>query len=234
MSSFHQYPRRRRDTRRGNYSDLRVLFLIWQQVQRLPVKPPVTLALVAAQCGLFFHSFLLPDLALSSSFLIREGCLQPHAVLAGAYHRVLACAFLHVDEQHLLYNMLSFIMKGASLEARRGSESYAWLLARLVVLCGAIHTLLALALEQLSFDREASSCAVGFSAVLFALKTIESHDSAGHARVAGWSVPMRFVSWAELVYISVLNPQASWLGHAAGILAGLVELKVVPAGRRLL
>jgi rhomboid domain-containing protein 1 len=75
---------------------------------------------------------------------------------------------------------------------------------------------------------------VGWSAVLFGLKTIQTFGQPGHAQVGGFTVPMRLVSWAELVYISLLNPQASWLGHGAGILAGLVELKIVPAGRRLL
>ena len=212
-----------------------MLLIIAQQVQRLPVKPPVTLALVAVMCALYFQAQLLPELSLSSAALIRECCLLPHAVLVdGAYHRLVAAAFLHVDEMHLLYNLLSFLVKGASLEPRLGSERFVWMLARLVFLSGVIHIALALSLEQLSFGGEARTCAVGWSAVLFGLKAIETFGRPGHAQVGGFTVPMRMVSWAELVYISWLNPQASWLGHAAGILAGLVELKLVPAARRLL
>lgn len=33
--------------------------------------------------------------------------------------------------------------------------------------------------------------------------------------------------WAELVLASVFNPRASFLGHLAGILAGLLHVKVL-------
>ena len=51
---------------------------------------------------------------------------------------------------------------------------------------------------------------------------------------------LQYVTWAELVYIQFISPQASFLGHLSGILAGLTyvtvnhnDLNVFRAVRRL-
>ena len=38
---------------------------------------------------------------------------------------------------------------------------------------------------------------------------------------------MQYVTWAELIYIQLLTPNASFLGHLAGILAGMLHLAVL-------
>ena len=38
---------------------------------------------------------------------------------------------------------------------------------------------------------------------------------------------MQYVCWAELVYIQLLTPRASFLGHLGGILAGLLHVNVL-------
>lgn len=49
----------------------------------------------------------------------------------------------------------------------------------------------------------------------------------------GFSVNIRYAVWLELVLISVLVPNASFLGHLCGILAGMLYVEV-PAVLRLL
>ena len=68
------------------------------------------------------------------------------------------------------------------------------------------------------------SCAVGFSGVIFALKVVTTHlQPPGRSYVMGIPIPIpsRLACWAELVLISVLVPNASFIGHLAGILVGL-------------
>ncbi len=68
-----------------------------QQVGSMNHKPPATLALIAAQVAAFFFG----DPAWQSAF-----CLLPARILGrGEWVRLLASAFLHVDEVHLYYNM---------------------------------------------------------------------------------------------------------------------------------
>ena len=70
--------------------------------------------------------------------------------------------FVHGDEYHLYYNMASLLMKGVALELRRGSESFAVLVASFVVAN-------AFAFVALSYFTGWSfhACTVGFSGVLF-------------------------------------------------------------------
>ncbi|XP_021355113.1 rhomboid-related protein 4-like, partial [Mizuhopecten yessoensis] len=63
--------------------------------------------------------------------------------------------------------------------------------------------------------------------VLFALKVLVSHYSPrGTQYVMGFiPVPSRMVFWAELVIIQIITPHASFTGHLAGILVGLLYIK---------
>ena len=38
---------------------------------------------------------------------------------------------------------------------------------------------------------------------------------------------LQYVTWAELIYIQLLTPNASFLGHLAGILAGMLHVTVL-------
>ncbi len=42
-----------------------------------------------------------------------------------------------------------------------------------------------------------------------------------------FSVPVQYVCWAELLYIQLLTPKASFMGHLGGILAGLLHVNVL-------
>lgn len=57
--------------------------------------------------------------------------------------------------------------------------------------------------------------------MLFALKVITTAETpAGTAYIMGLPVPSKYAAWAELLAIHLLVPQASFIGHLAGILAG--------------
>lgn len=57
--------------------------------------------------------------------------------------------------------------------------------------------------------------------VLFALKVITTAETpTGTAYIMGMPVPSKYAAWAELLAIHLLVPNASFMGHLAGILAG--------------
>lgn len=59
--------------------------------------------------------------------------------------------------------------------------------------------------------------------VLFALKVIITREKpSDFYPVLGLPVPAWAAAWAELILISIMVPNASFKGHLAGILAGLV------------
>lgn len=71
-------------------------------------------------------------------------------------------------------------------------------------------------------DSGYSSCAVGFSAVLFALKYVLNHGSPSQSSIMGITLPTKYAAWAELILVSIMTPQASFIGHLSGILAGIL------------
>lgn len=67
--------------------------------------------------------------------------------------------------------------------------------------------------------------------VLFALKVITTAETGARtAYIMGIPVPSKYAAWAELVAIHLLVPNASFLGHLAGILAGCAYMSS-PLGR---
>ena len=76
------------------------------------------------------------------------------------------------------------------------------------------------------YSHSFNSCAVGFSAVLFSLKYVWNRYADSNTNVFGISVPTKYAAWAELVMISLVTPNASFVGHLAGILAGVLYVHV--------
>ncbi len=163
--------------------------------------------------------------------------------------RVFFSALIHADDTHLYYNMTSFCVKGVQLEGAIGPERFAFLILYAIVTSAVIMILLSRALVEAvvyipgdyvvptGYD----SCAVGFSSVIFCLKYVLNHGSysttrmhiplfgsmfsagmAGIGRGSGFDVPTKWVAWVELVVISLVTPNASFLGHFSGIVAGIL------------
>lgn len=130
--------------------------------------------------------------------------------------------FEHGSDMHLYYNMVSLILKGSYLEPMYGTMNFLTLLAFLSLGCSAMYVGLGYAFMQLTGDYGYyTQCAIGFSAVLFALKVIvvcEEHDRIHD--VGGFRVPSKIAVWVELVLIHLLVPQSSFIGHLGGILVG--------------
>ena len=119
--------------------------------------------------------------------------------------------------------MASFMWKARTLERVYGSLYFAYLMAVFSVLTStlyvALNYFLAEGLDSLSY---VNTCAVGFSGVIFAVKVLTTHlQPNGMTYIIGIPIPLKLAVWAELVIISVLVPNASFVGHLAGILVGV-------------
>lgn len=156
---------------------------------------------------------------------VQQSCISVQRVwFEGGWQRLLTSPFVHASDYHLYYNMASFMWKAATLERHFGSGYFAYMVAVFTVATGllylAIHYVLTEFLDQWS---QIQSCAVGFSGVIFALKVVTTHlQPRGVSLIMGFiPVPTRLACWAELVLISVLFPNVSFVGHLAGILVGM-------------
>jgi membrane associated rhomboid family serine protease len=69
-------------------------------------------------------------------------------------------------------------------------------------------------------------CAVGFSGVVFGLVVVDTALAGGsHRSIFGlFTVPAALYPWALLAFWQLLVPQASFLGHLAGVTVGGASL----------
>ena len=196
------------------------VFLLLSELIRSDRLPPVTLAILALNVAIYLEVFEQFDWPLA------HVCLSAHSILSRRqWLRLLFSPFFHGDDWHLYYNMVSFGVKGRSLERRLGSLHFAVLLAVFTLFC----SLMYVAVEYtaaLIFDSQhlLDSCAVGFSAVIFALKVLTTHylPSGPLHELGAIPVPSKYFYWVELVAISMATPNASFAGHLSGILVGLL------------
>ena len=125
--------------------------------------------------------------------------------------------------------MVSLAWKGLELEKRLGSAKFLVTLIILTLVSSIFYVVLAVAGADLLEDHSLmTQCAIGFSGVLFGMKVLNIHYSNQEQQRTsffGFLVPMKFAVWLELIIIQVMVPNSSFMGHLAGILAGLVFVK---------
>lgn len=154
-----------------------------------------------------------------------EGCISVASTwIRGDWTRLFTAPFLHGSDFHLYFNMASFMWKAVVLERHYGAKYFAYMVTVFMMATGmlylAMNYLIAEVTDQWSTIQ---SCAVGFSAVIFALKVVTTYlEPRSTSLIMGIiPVPSRLACWVELVIISVLFPNVSFVGHLSGILVGL-------------
>lgn len=182
---------------------------------------PVTFGAVAIN----ILAFVQPHIGRFHWPQVREVCVSTDAALFdGEWKRLALASFFHLDEWHIYYNMASFVWKGLSLEKDMGSGYFCSLLVAFVLLTNLVYCGLQYIATMMYHDYAyLYQCAAGFSGVIFAVKVVTTYRlPPGMTYIMGLlPVPSRLAVWAELLVISILVPNASFVGHLAGILVGL-------------
>lgn len=158
-------------------------------------------------------------------------CISPRDSLASLGVFVSSGAlspFFHLSAMHIFMNMFSFFGQGVELE--RQHIGSAQLLHLIFVVLVPLTAVLYVGLGQLLSVVFASvrqlavlpyMCSAGFSGVIFALIIVTaSCRGERYVLLFGHRVHAHLYPWVLLALIQILVPQASWLGHAAGILSG--------------
>ncbi|OHS97681.1 Clan S-, family S54, Rhomboid-like serine peptidase [Tritrichomonas foetus] len=146
------------------------------------------------------------------------------------FWRLISGMFLHGGILHLAMNMLSFTSLGMTFESQVGTLSYFFHILIFGIIEGLIHILIAVIMNVGGDPSAWHSHAVGFSGVLFALIVVDISLSGGEDRsVLGlFLVPSWVYPWVMLLLMSLLVPNASFLGHLSGMVAGyLYQFKVL-------
>ncbi|XP_034238409.1 rhomboid-related protein 4-like [Thrips palmi] len=208
-----------RNNRRGRGLGLGVIMLLSEIMSTgYTVIPPVTLGTIIGQSLLYMGIIDVP-------WDQWGACLSAHNIWKGReWHRLFLSAVEHADDRHLFYNMVSFLAKAKTLEPWYGSANFALLLVFLTAFTNVCYVITAMVVAELfSNNAHLHTCVIGFSGVLFALKVIATMETNPNAqtKIAGIPMPSKYAPWAELILIHVMVPNTSFMGHLAGIIAGL-------------
>lgn len=153
-------------------------------------------------------------------------CLRPSRISDGKeLYRLVSSAFIHLNEVHLLHNMISLLQKGVALEARMGAPAYAFLVLFLATVSHALYVVFAVCMSRAGrSNRWLHSSVAGFSGVLFGMGMVMNCRSRQAANVRWMPLVHAPVKAAavELVIAQILIPNASFLAHLCGVLAGLI------------
>ncbi|XP_029658011.1 rhomboid-related protein 4 [Octopus sinensis] len=189
------------------------------------VIPPVTLFVTLVNVAVHFENFFMPVSIFPS---VETACISVfHVWTHLQWKRLIYGAFFHLDDLHLYYNMVSFLSKGIRLEKRLSSQHFGFLLVFCTVASGVV--LIALNILMMILTNDTSyelTCAVGFSAVIFAIKVVLNYMNPQEQHAyGGFLIPYKYIHWLEVVMIQLIVPQASFLGHISGIIVGLIYCK---------
>lgn len=212
--------------RRGGQGNFGVMLLALQLMNfGFDKIPPVTLVAILSQTAIFLGIGDLTRWFPSSSGV----CLSTHFVWRqGQWSRLILGQLFHSTDMHLYFNMVSLLWKGNMLERKFKSVYFAYLLTVFTILTGIMIVGLNFFLSEVLDDRTYElQCAVGFSGVVFALKVLTTHYSPPglHYALGFIPIPSKYIYWAELGLIQLMVPNASFTGHLAGILVGLLYVK---------
>ena len=223
---------RRRQPQSDPFMLLLFLSQLWNQIERLPVKPIVTLAVIGVMVAAHVEPALIPMLNQSPETL----CLSSQGITWSAQHgdmvtvilRVFGSILIHGSDHHMYYNVSSFLWKGTQLETALGPGPFGVLLVALVVIAAGLFVVTGPVIQpMLSSFAPATDCAYGFSIVLFALKYYIYNSQQGDVRLnfmfgIGFSVAAQYATWVELLIVHYISPHTSFFGHLCGIGAGAV------------
>ena len=137
------------------------VFLLIGELLRSDRLPPITLAVIALNTVIYLELF---EFDYPSLFSV---CISANEIVHGRkWLRLVLSPFFHGDDWHLYYNMVSFSIKGRSLEKRYGSAYFLVMLATFTLLCSLTYVGLGFAAFQLLHKQSyLDSCAVGFSGI---------------------------------------------------------------------
>ena len=151
-----------------------------------------------------------------------EVCMAPHWVLHQLQvYRILTAPLFHGGIIHLAFNMTAFVPMASSLERLLGSVQFLHIVFLFVALSSCFHVALAVIAGAFGFNAM-HECAIGFSGVVFGVIVVDTHlQMVPRRSVFGFfQVPSQYYPVSLLLFLQVIIPSVSFLGHLAGLLAG--------------
>ena len=154
-------------------------------------------------------------------------CMAPAWVLRDwQVYRMFTSVFFHGSVLHLAFNMMAFVPMASSLERLLGTVQFTYILVLFTLLASSYHVGLAFIGGTLGYP-SMHECAIGFSGVIFGVIVVDTHlSSVAQRSIFGFfTVPSQYYPLSLLIFLQVLMPSVSFVGHLSGLLAGLTYVR---------
>jgi len=176
---------------------------------------PLTVAIMAVCSVVWFWMWNRRISADNVAISFRSVVAERH------YYRVVTAAFVHLSWMHIIFNMATLFTFHA--EPGMGTLEYLRVTILLLFLCKFVWlACMAWLIFRGGFPQYVDSSAAGYSGVLFGWMALQSlRAPTAMVKFMGIiTMPSLLAPWVSLVLTQMLVPQASFLGHLAGIIAG--------------
>lgn len=165
------------------------------------------------------------------------GCSYALIAERRLWHRAVLAAVSHVSTLHLVMNCAA-LWAVRDLERALGSSAYARASLLLVLgVAGVSHATYCVLIRKLGREEYSRHVVVGYSGVVFGLMALAAARAPFGATISlgGLHAPAVLSPFVSLVITHMLIPNASFVGHASGIIVGVCACSVLcicaPASR---
>ncbi len=173
---------------------------------------PASWATVALCSSLYLYCF-------NARVDVRRVAFQyDHVVREHEWWRLLTATVSHVGLMHVAMNMYT-VVAFAELESVLGTAEYLKLCFILAAVCGIIEIVVSRVMaERFRIERYRTTYSLGYSGVVFGLMTVAARE----LDMRFFGLPAALSPFLMLVITQIVVPNASFLGHLAGIVGGLI------------
>lgn len=196
---------------------------LWEQIWQRPGSSVVVGGILASFLYIHRRGYNYSDVGMSFQSV----------ALDKEYWRCVTATMAHINLLHLLFNVSSLWSISGAEFYEYGTAKYFLYTLLLLLLSIPIEMLIyALLIYKAGKEEYLRVVSVGYSGIVFGWMTIVACDrpSSSFQFLGLFSLPATIAPFGSLILTSVLIPQASFVGHLGGILAGyVISFKVLDA-----
>ncbi len=149
------------------------------------------------------------------------------------YYRIFTHNFIHLSFIHIFFNMIFFYFVGPQVEKRIGTIFTFIYIFHSVIILSIVYLMIAKLLDYFlvhfmkfkDFNYD-FYCSIGFSGVLFSLFYFWCNFSSISETYQNFllvaPIKSKFLPFCYLIFLQILNPNSSFLGHLSGIISGVL------------
>ena len=144
------------------------------------------------------------------------------------YYRIFTNIFTHGNVIHLFLNMISLSGLIEKLNIRNLILTY--YTTGLIIIYGFVYVGLSLIFKILfNYNKFYYTGSIGFSGIIFGLLHLYSvRNTNTYFIFLNYKIKMKYYSYFQLLFIYLILPNTSFIGHISGIVSSLLLLSIFP------